>query len=207
MTTVSMESAASQLADFTANFVHPTTDRSTAPLLFEKGKPSRALSAQGPTKAMGVVLLLENQPECLIPSIPAPRGGSGTKKFSFDLNLLLNGAQGSHLLDLLTSNSLIRLIIAKNGLRGRVWLPDLSLWKQAMLLVAPALTRPTKQALAQVPKWKCLHELEWILHQSQTACAHLHSPGSFEALSCKGTADESAELASTLDTIITFWLI
>ena len=172
MATVSMESAASQLAGFTANFVHPTTDRSKAGVLFEKGKPSRALTAQGPTKAMGGFQRAENQPECLIPCIPAPRGGSGTKKFSFDLNLLLNGAQGRHLLDLLTSNDLIRLIIARNE---RVWLPDLGLWKQAMLLAAPALTRPTKQALPRVPKWKCLDELDWILHRSQTACAHLHA--------------------------------
>ena len=76
-----------------------------------------------------------------------------------------------------------------------------------MLLAVPALTQATKQALAQVPKWKCLDELECILQRSQAACAHLHSPESFEALSCKGTADKSAELASTLDYIITFWLI
>ena len=44
-------------------------------------------------------------------------------------------------------------------------------------------------------------ELEWI-DRSQTASAYLHSPGSLEALSCKGTA----ELASTLDTVVAFLL-
>ena len=58
-----------------------------------------------------------------------------------------------------------------------------------MLLAAQALIRPRKEeALAQVPKWKCLGVLEWILDQSQTPCAYLHGPGSLEALSCKGTA-------------------
>ena len=160
----------SQLADFTAKLMHYTTDCSRADALLKKGKPSLLLSASCATEAKGVVLLSENQPECLSPSIPAARGGSETKKFDFDLDPFLNGAQGSHLSDLLTSTiDSIRLIIARNGLNGRVWYLDLGLWKQAMLLAAPAPTKPTKQALAQVPKLKCLDELEWILHQSQTA--------------------------------------
>ena len=47
---MSLKIVSSQLADFTGNFMHPTTDRSRAGVLLEKGKPSRALSAQGPTK-------------------------------------------------------------------------------------------------------------------------------------------------------------
>ena len=82
---------------------------------------------------------------------------------------------------------------------ARLWFVEAS-----KALAAPATIRPKQEgALAPVPKWKYPGELEWILDRSQTACAHLHYPGNFEALSCKGTAEPGC----TLDTVVAFWQI